>query len=191
MDDILRQPKKRLMFNVVREKMILSSIMPELPKNDEVFKLISLGGFSSIAFIRLLADNCKINNLYASSFTIGKKHIESLDVMHYQGKLKNAYLVVSGIAENNNTEKKYGYFKTLKDICYKNDWKLYVTKNHSKIMLFDTGLGKFVLETSSNLNENPKIEQFSFEQNSELFDFYKKLFEMMFKEGKEIGETKQ
>ena len=58
-------------------------------------------------------------------------------------------------------------------------------------MLFDTDNGKYVLETSSNLNENPKIEQFSFEQNSELFDFYKKLFELMFEEGKEIGETKQ
>ena len=31
--------------------MVLSEIMPELPKNDEVFKLISLGGFSGIAFI--------------------------------------------------------------------------------------------------------------------------------------------
>lgn len=36
----------------------------------------------------------------------------------------------------------------------------------------DTDNGKFVIETSSNLNENPKIEQFSFERSDELFDFY-------------------
>ena len=36
----------------------------------------------------------------------------------------------------------------------------------------DTELGKFVLETSSNLNENPKIEQFSFEKDEKLYDFY-------------------
>lgn len=36
----------------------------------------------------------------------------------------------------------------------------------------DTELGKFVIETSSNLNENPKCEQFSFEKSDELYDAY-------------------
>jgi hypothetical protein len=31
-----------------------------------------------------------------------------------------------------------------------------------------------VIETSSNLNENPKIEQFSFENDAELFEFYRR-----------------
>ena len=58
-----------------------------------------------------------------------------------------------------------------------NKWDITAVNNHSKILLFDTNEGKFVLETSSNLNENPKIEQFSFEKNEELYGFYLELFE--------------
>ena len=186
MNDILRQPKKRLMFNVVREKMILSSIMPKLPEKDEVFKFISLGGFSSIAFIKLIADNYKINELFASSLAIGKKHVQSLDVMYNQKKLLKANFVLDRIIENTNNKSGYTSFTNMKNVCNKNNWDLYIIKNHSKILLFDTDNGKYVLETSSNLNENPRIEQFNFEQSEELFDFYKKLFEMMFKEGRKI-----
>lgn len=34
----------------------------------------------------------------------------------------------------------------------------------------------YVIETSSNLNENPKLEQFSWENDKELFEWYEKLF---------------
>lgn len=37
----------------------------------------------------------------------------------------------------------------------------------------------YVLETSSNLNENPKIEQYSFENNKELYLFYYEFFEKL------------
>nr|DAI82559.1 MAG TPA: hypothetical protein [Caudoviricetes sp.] len=40
----------------------------------------------------------------------------------------------------------------------------------------------YVVETSSNLNENPKMEQFSFENDKSLFDWYKKLFIELIKE---------
>lgn len=43
-------------------------------------------------------------------------------------------------------------------------------------MLFDTDAGKFVIESSSNLNENPKVEQFRLEKSAELFDFYNSFF---------------
>ena len=37
----------------------------------------------------------------------------------------------------------------------------------------------YVLETSSNLNENPKIEQYSFENSKELYDFYYDFFDKL------------
>jgi len=59
-------------------------------------------------------------------------------------------------------------------------WEYVIQSNHSKLLLFDTDTGKFVLETSSNLNENPSIEQFSFERNVELYDFYENAFGELF-----------
>ena len=37
----------------------------------------------------------------------------------------------------------------------------------------------YVLETSSNLNENPKIEQYSFENDEELYAYYYRFFKRL------------
>lgn len=88
------------------------------------------------------------------------------------------YFAVGSLMKDcGNTVKKYRYYDDFESVCKNNGWKYSTVNNHSKILLFDTDIGKFVLETSSNLNENPKIEQFSFEKDDELFDFYKSVFE--------------
>lgn len=76
--------------------------------------------------------------------------------------------------------KSYGYYNNLIKVCKKNDWKVIVKNNHSKILLFDTECGKFVIETSSNLNENPNMEQFSFEKNEKLYEFYENFMRNFF-----------
>ncbi len=60
----------------------------------------------------------------------------------------------------------------LKRYFQKKKWEYGDSLNHSKVLIFDTDDGKFVLETSSNLNENPRVEQFSFEKDELLYDFY-------------------
>lgn len=80
------------------------------------------------------------------------------------------------MANDSESVKKYKYYENFKSLCVSNGWKYVVVNNHSKILLFNTDRGKFVIETSSNLNENPKIEQFSFEKDDKLFDFYTDVF---------------
>lgn len=71
-----------------------------------------------------------------------------------------------------------GAFSIVQKVCNENKWFTHILNNHSKVHLYDTESGKYVLETSSNLNENPKIEQFSFEKDAALYDYYKlNLFE--------------
>ncbi len=78
-----------------------------------------------------------------------------------------------------------GTFSIVKTICDEHGWHIHTLNNHSKVHLYDTDAGKFVLETSSNLNENPKIEQFSFEKDAELYEFYlKNMFNRVDEDGK-------
>lgn len=70
----------------------------------------------------------------------------------------------------------YGYLEQITYIFQTNGWTVSMHNNHSKVMLFDTDAGKFVIESSSNLNENPKVEQFRLEKSAELFDFYNSFF---------------
>jgi hypothetical protein len=59
-------------------------------------------------------------------------------------------------------------------VCERNGWRYASLKNHSKVILARTAENWFVIETSSNLNENPKIEQFSSENDAALFEFYRR-----------------
>lgn len=152
--------------------------MQDLPDDGTVYKMVSFGGFSSLGFINFVANRTKIFDMTASTLRVGKNHLKVLDVLHKKGLLEHAHFIVGSIMSSDSvTGKKYGYFDSLQDVCDANGWDITVYSNHSKVILLDTDAGKYVLETSSNLNENPKMEQFSFEKSDELYEMYKNVFE--------------
>ncbi|MGN0488051.1 MAG: hypothetical protein ACI4HO_02180 [Ruminococcus sp.] len=172
MDEIIKIPKKRYRFHIIAELIKIEKLDKDLPKN-EVRKYISTGGFSSIGFVKFIADRTFIKKLTVSTLRVGRKHLQVLDVLKNQGKLDKVNFIVGSIMKNDSTVgKSYKYYDDLVKVCKKNNWNIFVNNNHSKILLFDTKDGKFVIETSSNLNENPNAEQFSFEKNEELYNFY-------------------
>ena len=167
---MLIQKAKKKRFNLIQGKREIRELIDRLPNDDECFKFVSSGGFSSACFISFISDITKINSLHISTFHCGKKEAQLLHSLKKSGLLDYVEFAVCSLMKNDKGD--YGYFDILKTICDTNGWTLRVKKNHSKVLLFDTEMGKFVLETSSNLNENPKMEQFSFEKDSELYNFY-------------------
>ena len=163
-------------FSILRSIAEVEKAMgEELPQDGYVYKHITDGGFSSISFIVFIADKTKIKNLHVSTLRVGKKQLRMLDALHHEGKLENATFIV-GTLMSEDGRKKYSYYDDLRAVCEKNGWKVVAAQNHSKILLFDTDDGKFVIETSSNLNENPKFEQFSVEKSPELYEYYLEWF---------------
>lgn len=169
---VIRKNKRRK-FNIIRSEMELASLIDRLPWSDEIFTFASKGGFSSISFVRFVADRAKIGQLTATTLRVGKKELATIDHLHKHGKIDKCTFVVGSIMKKDSEiGKSYKYYDNLNLVCKNNDWDLIVANNHSKILLFDTDLGKYVLETSSNLNENPKYEQFSFCRDTDLYQFY-------------------
>lgn len=179
----MKARRKRKKYSIMRSVHELERVMPELPE-DEVYKMVSCGNFSSISVVVHVARQTKIRNLYASSFRIGRKQLQAIDALHKNGRIGKCYFAVGTLMKNDSeTGKKYHYYDDFETICKKNNWEYATINNHSKILLFDTDDGKYVLETSSNLNENPKIEQLSFEKDDELYEFYRSIFEGWMKDG--------
>ena len=171
----MKHKKKR--FNFFKSVKDLEKELPRLPGEDVVYKLVSDGGFSSISFVKYIADRAKIQNFYASSFRIGRKELQIIEMLHRLERIDMCHFAVGTLMSNDSVAvKKYKYYDNFKLVCETNGWEYITVNNHSKLLLFDTEAGKYVVETSSNLNENPKIEQFSFEKSDELFDFYRSEF---------------
>ena len=121
-----------------------------------------------------LAQKEPIIDLFVSTFRVGTKEIGQLERLHEAGRISTAQFVLSGLVEWDDSRKseKYDYYAFFKAVCDRNGWRYTSLKNHSKVILARTAGNWYVIETSSNLNENPKIEQFSFENDAALFRFY-------------------
>lgn len=167
---MLKLKQKSKKFSIPTGKKELAKELERLPADGECFKYISRGTVSAICFILAVAEQTVINNLYVSTFRVGKKETLALKLLSDKGRIRMARFLFCGLMESD----KYPYFEILKKTCEQEGWVYQTINNHSKVILLDTEVGKFVVETSSNLNENPKIEQFSFEKDDELYDFYKR-----------------
>ena len=185
---ILRQVNKRKRFNILLSVREIEGLLDRLPEDGEVYKFLSTGGFSAISFIRFVARRTVIRRLTVSTLRVGKKEMQALHVLHSGQRLDRAEFLIGSFMKNDSkTGRRYGYYDLFEQICQRNGWTFAVAQNHSKLLLFDTDAGKFVIETSSNLNENPKMEQFSFERSAELYEFYLTALEPLLKGGRKFG----
>lgn len=183
--------KKRQVFKIGKSLKILDNLIKRPPEKDESIRAVSYeGGFSSISFITYIALKERVEELTASSLRIGTKQLAILEELRKEGKLDKARFVFGTIMKEDEKNKKYDYYNRLIDISRRNGWEYVAVNNHSKIILMKTNKNYYVLETSSNLNDNPKIEQFTFENDRELYEFYYILFDELMKEGKRRASRK-
>lgn len=113
----------------------------------------------------------------AATLRVGEKQFDELARLKKRGLIDKADFFVGSIMREDSKSKKYDYFGRFQNVCKENGWEYHVTNNHAKVVLMRTAKNYYVLETSSNLNENPKIEQFSLENNKQVYDFYYNFFE--------------
>lgn len=152
-----------------------------LPEPGEIWKYISLsGGFASINFIRWIARYERIEELTASTLRIGERQFRELERMQRAGSIGRVRLFVSTMMKQLDARQaKYDYCAHFEKACADNGWRVIVANNHSKIILMRTAANRYVLETSSNLNENPKIEQYSLTNDRELYEWYSGFFDAL------------
>lgn len=174
--------KKRKYFKLWKSIKTLERLLNfTLPTKDECIKLISYdGGFSSISFIAYVAERERISKLTASTLRVGEKQFRALNELRASGKLDDASFYIGSIMkEDAKLIDDYDYFTHFEKACADNGWKMNVINNHSKLILMRTQNNWYVLETSSNLNENPKIEQYSLENDETLYKFYDEFFSQL------------
>lgn len=166
--------RERQVFCIDSESLQLENLINHAPTKDECFKMLSgRNGFSSIAVIKYVAEREIIEDLFVSTFRIGKAQMQVLDDLAF--RIKNACFITSSL-QGREEKTKYNYGEFCKDVCNKNGWRYIPFNNHSKVILMKTKNNFYVCETSSNLNENPKLEQYSFENNEVVYNFYLKMF---------------
>lgn len=180
-DRILVRTKRRKQLTVCEEAEALEEILGGLPSESCDHRIASFCRLSPAGFIRFVADRTRIRRLSVATFRLGPRALRMLSDLHGQGRIDQARFVLGRLAasrhKGNNEQE---YWRRLVHMCEAFGWEACSIANHTKVTLFDTDDGYYVLEGSGNLNEAPNWEQFSFEQDAELYGFYSGVMDRMF-----------
>lgn len=129
-------------------------------------------GFSSMAVIDYVARRDPVELLSVATFNISRKRMRALESLHRRGLVRDARIVTSDV--------KAGRDRYCREACARMGWRFDEVKYHAKLILMRTeGGARHCVRTSSNLNENPRIETYTWDNDAEIYDFYAQLFDAL------------
>lgn len=145
-----------------------------IPDKNGIVWLQTDTAFNAFDLVVYIASKFSIKHLYATTYSISRKAIESIIALHDEGMIEQVTLLISEsmIKRNPTTiDNLQAMISTRANIKVLYAW------SHSKINLIQTHDAYFVLEGSGNWSDNAHFEQYILANCKETFDFRKQLFD--------------
>ena len=153
---------------------LLESLNYEKFKENHSYNFITGGDVDALSYLKLILNQQKIEHLIFSTWCMAAEDVLQIKEWHENGFIKKIDAYVGEIFPNSYKVE----FKMLQDFYEKTKCgRLVVFKNHSKIF---AGFGNsfyFGIQTSANINTNPRTENGCITINKEIYDFYKSYFD--------------
>lgn len=119
----------------------------------------------------IVEHNIRIRKMTISTLSMSQENVDSLANLLNGGYVDQLNLIISHYFFSHERQALIPYIYQNLDI--NNQFQLAVSGTHAKTVIFDTlGGKKIVIHGSANLRSSNNLEQFTIEDNPELFDFY-------------------
>lgn len=144
-----------------------------IPTTEEFFFLQSESAFNAFDFLLLVVKREPIKQLYASTYSISRRVIESLIELHDNGLIEQLTLFISESMIKRNPvtiDNLMAMASSRPNITVLYAW------SHAKVCLMQTHDNWYCVEGSGNWSDNAHYEQYLFANSKGLFDFRQKLF---------------
>lgn len=123
----------------------------------------------------IVRNNAKCKRFTISTLSLNQNNVDSLHNLITHGYIDELNLIVSAYFYNMEIRALIPYIYRQLDI--NNAFQLAVANVHTKTAQFETlGGRKVIAHGSANLRSSGCIEQFTIEENPELYDFYDEMF---------------
>lgn len=153
----------------------LATLLPERIEDGDSWHVISHGNIDALSYLRHLIKPTYFDYVGASTWCIARPDLQEITGWLDAGKIDQFALYAGEIFRN-----QYGdeYEMVLR---LRVDYGVHfvMAKNHSKVTLCANHAEGYyvVVESSANVNTNPRIEQACVTRSKELFDFYRDFFD--------------
>jgi len=153
----------------------LADILPRRFEYGDSWHVVSRGDIDSLSYLRhALAGVTHFDYVLVSTWCIAMADLKEIAAWIDAGRIDQFNLYVGEIFPS-----QYGdEYEAMLAMCRTYGCRMVVARNHSKVTLA-RNVGEsysLVIESSANVNTNPRIEQSTIHASAELFDFYQDFF---------------
>lgn len=154
----------------------LADILPARFESGESWHVISHGDIDALSYLsHAIADVSHFDHVLLSTWCIAKEDLLQIESWLDSGRIDRLDLCMGEIFPS-----QYGdeYELAMQLVERYEGVRLTVAKNHSKVTLAALEAEDYYLaiESSANVNTNPRIEQTAIHRDRDLYDFYRAFF---------------
>lgn len=156
------------LFHRLNSERMLEDILPLNVEVGASYHVISGGDIDSFSFLMWILRMQKVHRLLCSTWCMAKLDIEEFHRQFVLGRIGELNFYVGEIFPGSYPEE----YAEICEVCRDSGGRVAVFRNHSKVM---AGYGEkfaFAIESSANINTNPRTEQTVVTFCKELADFY-------------------
>lgn len=153
----------------------LAEILPARFADGDSWHVASRGDIDSLSYLRhVLAGVTHLDHVLMSTWCIAKNDLTEIAGWLDTGRIEQFDLYAGEIFPGSYGDE----YEQMLTLCDRYGARLIVAKNHSKITLASNAAEAYYLtvESSANVNTNPRIEQSAIHCNRDLHDFYLEFF---------------
>ena len=153
----------------------LADLLPVRFEAGDSYHVISRGDIDSLSYLRhALAGTTHFDHVLLSTWCIARPDIEEIATWLDTGRIDQFDLYAGEIFPS-----QYGdEYEQMLGLCKTYGARLVIGKNHSKVTLCHNNAEAYhlVIESSANVNTNPRIEQSAIHCSADLHAFYAEFF---------------
>lgn len=162
------QIKNKHLYHRLTSERMLEETLPLTVEDGVSYHFISGGDIDSFSFLMWILRMQKVHRLLCSTWCIAKIDIEEFHRQIMMGRIGELNFYAGEILPNSFPEE----YAEICEVCKDSGGRVAVFRNHSKVMAGYGDKFSFVIESSANINTNPRTEQTCVTINRELVDFY-------------------
>lgn len=152
----------------------LLDVLPKVFNNGDSYHCITAGDVDSLSYLKVVLRQQDLDYCLFSTWCMAADDILQFDEWLEDGKIKKLDAYVGEIFPNSYKME----WKRLNEIFEKHKCgRIAVFKNHSKIYAGYGNKFAFGIETSANINTNPRTENGCITIDKGIFEFYKEYFD--------------
>lgn len=156
----------------INSELALEQSLPWHFEKGVTYHCVSFGDVDSLTYLRVIVKQQHVRYAIISTWCMAAEDIKEVDSWLDAGYIDRIDFFCGEIFRGTYLKE----YTAMKELCRKHGCKMSIFRNHSKVMVVYGEHFNAVIESSANVNTNPRTEQTAITLDDGLCDFYLEFF---------------